>query len=226
MKKLGFLCIIFMAFSCTEKDNFVEQYPEPANLVFPDNNQECNQGVPIPGTNKTAVTFEWQDDIYADSYSVVLKDLSTQIESVFISKINELTISLKKATPYSWYVISYNSFDLETVESDIWKFYNAGDPVTSYTPFPADAVYPIMSGVYSGITSVLLEWNGLDIDNDIVNYDIYFDTVKPPSTLLGNTSQNTLETAVAPGNIYYWRVVTVDAQGNNSLSEVFEFRVE
>lgn len=226
MKKLSLLCIILTVFSCTVEDNYAPIKPEPANLIFPENNQECNKGIPISGTNKTAVTFQWQDDIHADSYAVVLKDLSTQNSSVLKSTTNELTINLEKETPYSWYVISYNAFDLETVQSTVWKFYNAGDPTTSYVPFPADAVYPVMSGVYTDIISVQLEWNGLDIDNDIINYDVYFDTVTTPTTLLANTTQNTLETPVSSGNIYYWRVVTYDAAGNNSESEIFEFRVE
>jgi len=226
MKKLGFLCIILIAFSCEVEDNFVLKNPAPANLIFPKNNQECNQGVAIPGTNTTNVIFSWEKDIYADSYTLVLKDLSTQTESFFNSNTNELSTNLEKATPYSWYVISYNSYNLETVQSETWKFFNAGDAVTSYTPFPADAVFPEMAGTYIDLTSLRLQWNGLDIDNDITSYDVYFDTTKPPTTLLSNTIHNTMDVTVNAGNIYYWRVVTHDSSGNTSESEVFEFKIE
>ncbi len=226
MKKLVYLCILLITFSCIEDDSFIAQKPGPALLVFPKNNQECNQGVPVPETNKTSVTFTWENDLSATSYTVVLKDLSTQTESEFMANSNEFTTNLEKATPYSWYVISYNALDLETVQSEIWKFYNAGDVITSYAPFPADAVYPEMSKVYTDLLSVRLEWNGLDIDNDITNYDVYFDNVKPPLVHLGNTTENTINVDVASGNIYYWRIITNDSNGNTSQSEVFEFKIE
>ena len=226
MKKLSFLFILFIAISCGEDDTFIAQKPVSATLVFPKNNQECNQGVPVPETSKTRVTFIWENDLYASSYSVVLKDLSTQLEKEFIANTNELTTHLEKATPYSWYVISYNALDLETVQSETWKFYNAGDAVTSYTPFPADAVFPEMAGTYIDLTSLRLQWNGLDIDNDITSYDVYFDTTKPLTTLLSNTIHNTIDVTVNAGNIYYWRVVTHDSSCNTSESEVFEFKIE
>ena len=226
MKKLSLLCALLIAFSCSVEDDYVQNLPEQALLIFPNNNQECNQGVEIPGTNNTNVTFTWENDINAESYALVIKNLITQIERSYTSNSNEFTASIEKATPYSWYVITYNAINLETVESDIWKFYNAGDPVTSYTPFPADAVYPEMAGVYSGITTIRLEWDGLDIDNDITDYDVYFDTETTPTNLIGNTIQNTMDTEVVAGNIYYWRIVTNDAEGNNSQSEIFQFKVD
>ena len=226
MKKLSFLFIVLIAISCSEDDQFIIQKPAPAVLVFPKNNQECNQGVPVPLTNKTIVTFTWENDLSTTFYTVVLKDLSTQTESEFIANSNELTINLEKATPYSWYVISYNALDLETVQSEVWKFYNAGDVITSYAPFPADAVYPEMSKVYKDLSSVRLEWNGLDIDNDIMSYDVYFDTVKPPLAHLGNTTENIMNVDVVAGNIYYWRIITNDSNDNTSQSEIFEFKIE
>ena len=226
MKKIIFLCLILTAFSCEKKDSFELKSPKPAKLIFPENNYECNQGEEVPGTNSTRVTFIWEKDIYADSYTLVLKNLLEQSESIFDSKTNELAINIEKATPYAWYIISYNSFDLETVQSDTWKFYNAGAGVTSYTPFPADAVFPEMAGTYINLDSIQLEWNGLDIDNDIKSYDVYFGTTKPVTTLLGNTNQNTMDVSVNPGNIYYWKVVTYDSKGNTSESEVFEFKLE
>ena len=225
MKKISFLCILLIAYSCGIEDTIVPKNPEPANLVFPENNQECNQGVVIVGTNRTEVTFIWENDSNADTYTVVLKNLITNTERIFAPKINELNVDLIKATPYSWYVISTNSYILEPIQSETWKFYNAGDPITSHAPFPADDVYPEMAGVYSDITSVRLEWNGLDIDNDIKDYDIYFDTVSPPVALLGNTIQNAMDAEVTSGNVYYWKVVTTDNEGNNSQSEIFQFKV-
>jgi len=226
MKKIVYLCILLVTYSCSKDDILLAKKPEAALLVFPKDKQECNEGVPVPNTNKTSVTFIWENDMNATSYKVVLKDLSSQIESEFITDSNELTANLKKATPYSWSVISYNAVDLETVQSEVWKFYNAGDVITSHAPFPADAVYPGISKIYQDIITVRLEWDGLDIDNDIISYDVYFDTVKPPLVHLGNTSENIMNTDVSAGNIYYWRIITNDSDSNTSQSEIFEFKVE
>jgi len=83
-----------------------------------------------------------------------------------------------------------------------------------------------ISKIYQDIITVRLEWDGLDIDNDIISYDVYFDTVKPPLVHLGNTSENIMNTDVSAGNIYYWRIITNDSDSNTSQSEIFEFKVE
>jgi len=41
----------------------------------------------------------------------------------------------------------------------------------------------------------------------------------------GNTTINSIDVDVVSGNIYYWKVITIDVVGNNSESEVFQFRV-
>ena len=59
-----------------------------------------------------------------------------------------------------------------------------------------------------------------------VCYDVYFDNVKPPLVNIGNTTENIMNIDVASGNIYYWRIITNDSNGNTSQSEVFEFKIE
>jgi len=157
---------------------------------------------------------------------VFLKNLNTLSTISLSSLTTELAITIDKGTPYSWYVISKNMKVLETAQSETWKFYNAGDPIASYAPFPADLIAPAMASTLTGITSQNLSWSGSDIDNDIVSYDVYFDISNPPTALEGNTSSSNMDVTVAAGNTYYWRVVTKDSQGNNSQSEIFEFRVE
>ncbi len=74
---------------------------------------------------------------------------------------------------------------------------------------------------------VTLSWSGLDLDNDIEGFDIYFDTVNPPlavaANLGGNASAQTV--GVMADTVYYWKVVTRDAEGNTADSGVFDFRV-
>jgi hypothetical protein len=223
MKKVNIILTLLLILSCSKDEG--NPNPSATSLIFPDNNQECNQGVDISATQST-VTFRWTTSTKTDSYDVRLKNLNTQNITSHTSLTNELPINIEKGTPYSWYVISKNIDVLETAQSETWKFYNAGDPIASYAPFPADLVSPAMGSTLTGITSQNLSWSGSDIDNDIVSYDVYFDTVNPPVTLEGNTAASNIDVTVAAGNTYYWRVVTKDSQGNNSQSEIFQFKVE
>ena len=223
MKKVNIILTLLLILSCSKDEG--NPNPSATSLIFPDNNQECNQGVDISATQST-VTFRWTTSTKTDSYDVRLKNVNTQNITSHTSLTNELPINIEKGTPYSWYVISKNIDVLETAQSETWKFYNAGDPIASYAPFPADLVSPAMGSTLTGITSQNLSWSGSDIDNDIVSYDVYFDTVNPPVTLEGNTAASNIDVTVAAGNTYYWRVVTKDSQGNNSQSEIFQFKVE
>lgn len=225
MKKISIILIVLITLGCS-KDNGGNPNPVATSLIFPDNNQECNQGVDVSGTNQSTVTFRWSVSVNTDSYDVVVKNLEAQTTSTHTSLTNELPIAIEKGTPYSWYVISKKTDIIETAQSSIWKFYNAGDPVETYAPFPADLVSPTMGSILTGVTSQTLSWTGGDIDNDIVSYDVYFDTTSPPTMLDGNTTSTTIDVTVSASNTYYWRVVTKDSQGNSSQSEIFEFRVE
>ncbi|RMZ49675.1 hypothetical protein EB822_11105 [Flavobacteriaceae bacterium PRS1] len=224
MKKVNIILTLLLILSCSKDEG--NPNPSATSLIFPDNNQECNQGIDVSGTNRSTVTFRWSASAKTDSYDVFLKNLNTLSTISLSSLTTELAITIDKGTPYSWYVISKNMKVLETAQSETWKFYNAGDPIASYAPFPADLIAPAMASTLTGITSQNLSWSGSDIDNDIVSYDVYFDISNPPTALEGNTSSSNMDVTVAAGNTYYWRVVTKDSQGNNSQSEIFEFRVE
>ncbi len=224
MKQISIILTLMLILSCSKDEG--NPNPSAVSLIFPDNNQECNQGFDVSGTNQSTVTFRWTTSAKTDSYNVLLKNLNILSTTSHSSLSNELAINIQKGTPYSWYVISKNTNVLETAESETWKFYNAGDPIASYTPFPADLVSPAMGSTLTGITTQSLSWSGSDIDNDIVSYDVYFGTANPPTMLEVNTVSTSINVTVAATNIYYWRVVTNDSQGNNSQSEIFQFKVE
>jgi hypothetical protein len=225
MKKISFILLLFLSLSCSNESVDQNTNPVAASLIFPDNNQECNQGVDVIGTTQSTVTFRWASTINTDSYDVVTKNLDSQNITTHTSLINELPITIEKGTPYSWYVISKETDNLVTAQSETWKFYNAGDPIESYAPFPADLVAPTMGANFTGGTSQILSWQGSDIDNDIISYDVYFDINSPPILLEGNTVSTNMSVTTTP-NTYYWRVETKDSQGNTSQSEIFQFKVE
>lgn len=233
MKKTLAILILTLLFNCSKGGSSDDgpitppvNAPSAANLIFPANNQECNEGTPI-SANQTSINFEWEASDNTDSYEINVKNLDTDMTSKLTSTVPEKTITLNKATPYSWYVVSKSNSTQETAQSATWKFYNAGDAIQNYAPFPADLIAPTMGANLSGVTSVTLEWSGSDVDNDIVGYDVYFDTTTPPTTQIGtDQSETTKSVDVTAGNTYYWKIITKDSEGNNSETTVFQFKVD
>ena len=200
--------------------------PSAASLSFPVNNEECNTGASV-STTLSKVDFQWTVGANATSSEVVLINLLTNDESKTTSSSNHIEITILKNTPYKWWVISKATGTSETAKSPEWKFYNSGDAITTYAPFPAELVTPI-NGTTLTTATTTLEWTGSDVDNDIASYDVYFGTVNPPSTLLENVIDpiKKIENVAVSANTYYWKVITKDDEGNSSTSQVFEFKVE
>ncbi|APZ45488.1 hypothetical protein BW723_03880 [Polaribacter reichenbachii] len=192
-----------------------------AVLVLPINNAECNQGNVI-SEQESKVYFEWNTAENADSYSIKITNLDDNSVKSLISSNTNIETALLRGVPYSWSVTAKSNGAADTT-SDTWKFFNAGDGVQNYAPFPADLVSPAMGS--SVDISTTIEWTGSDIDGDIDEYDVYLSTTNPPTELKGTTSSTTMNNlSLESGKVYYWKVVTKDSFGNNSESPVFEFR--
>ena len=217
------LACVLTFISCGSGGDDTPPAPEAASLIFPEDNTECNEGTILSDTQST-VTFRWNDATNADSYDVTVTNLnsnSTQVES---SDTNSADITILRGVPYSWSVTSKNA-STETATSDTWRFYNAGLPVQNYAPFPANLTSP-QSGIQVPAGQVTLEWEGNDIDNDITSFTVVLDTDNPPTTEVGNVSTSSFTATVDPASIYYWRITTVDREGNTSNSEISQFRTE
>lgn len=224
----------FIAFNCsgggddggsTNPPPVVIDPPGSASLVFPEQNSECTEGSNFTAT-ESDVVFDWNDSANTTNYELVLKNLETQAISNYNSSTSSLSITIFRGTPYSWYVISKNT-GTQTSQSATWKFYNAGEAISSYAPFPADLVSPDMGASFAASTNVVgLEWAGSDVDDDIVTYEVLFGTDNPPTASFETTSAMSTTANVNSGNTYYWRVITEDSQGNNSESEIFQFKID
>lgn len=228
MKKLNYLFISLLvlttAMSCGE-DSVTEDFPPAkAILSFPENNKDCYEGTIISDT-QSEVTFRWSKPANADSFTLKIKNLDDGSEQSVTSKETEAAVTILRATPFSWSVISKSNSSSKTAESDTWKFYNAGPPEENHVPDPATVVSPGKdSKVNEG--TITLEWNGSDLDNDIVSYEVYMDNSNPPTTLAGTSTANKLDVTVTKDLTYYWQVISIDAIGNKSTSEVFSFITE
>tara|TARA_R110001583_G_C5665063_1_gene409995 strand:+ start:27 stop:728 length:702 start_codon:yes stop_codon:yes gene_type:complete len=229
VKNLILILIVSLGISCGGDDNdempseVILENPTAVSLNFPANNTECNEGE-ILSDSRSEVIFKWIGAVNNDSYTVYLKNLETDVTKNYNTTLEELPISILRGVPYSWWVVSKVTGNSETAESPIWKFYNAGLPKESYPPFPADVVSPVMgSAINSG--TITLKWEGADVDGDIASYTILLDNSEIPTTSIGNPTTNAMNVDVESGKIYYWKVITIDANGNSSDSEIFQFKV-
>ncbi|MBT9189807.1 hypothetical protein [Zobellia russellii] len=198
--------------------------PDASALVFPENNEECNQGDIISAT-QSKVTFKWNASSHTDSYTLTLKNLETNETTENDATTNSLALTISRNTPYSWNIISKSNETTDTATSETWKFYNAGEGNENYAPFPAEVLTPTMgANVDQPLT---LSWKGSDVDNDIASYEVYLGTTNPPVTLHANTTDSKIDdVALSPATAYYWRVVTTDENGSSSQSPVFEFKTK
>ena len=222
MRNIVAVFIVLLFVGCGKDDP--PKPPEAANLVFPEQNSECTTGVDQSETT-SEVEFRWQSAANTDTYELRVTQLGTSVTLTETTSGTSARLVLQKGTPYSWMVITRNTKTMDAVSSSTWQFYNAGVQ-TSYAPFPAEILSP-GSGSTVAINSdgeIELSWNGADVENDINSYEIYHGTDDPPTQLVATNlvGETTLEVAVDPGT-YYWRVVTIDSQGNSSDSGIYSY---
>ncbi len=199
--------------------------PKATTLIFPEDNTECNEGVVVDELT-SRVTFQWNASEDTDSYVLSIRNMSTNQTSTTAVSAVESDVTIARGTPYEWFIISKATGTSVTAESPKFKFYNQGPGIENYAPFPVEALNPIRGAdVNNSSGTVTLEWDGTDIDDDIAEYEVFFGTDETPTESLGTTTEVTMVVAVTIGTIYYWRVITTDAHGNTSQSEVFEFKV-
>ena len=199
--------------------------PGQALLVFPEQNALCITGTGTSSMQSTVV-FKWNNAVNAGSYDLVIKNLLTGVSDIKSVPATEASVALLKNTPYSWFVVSKSASGNKTAQSDAWKFYNSEDGVLSYAPFPADELSPATGQVASLNSKITLSWKGSDTDHDILNYDVYFGTADNPPLVYKGVKETRLENIFVTSKMkYYWRVLTRDAKGNTSESDLAVFSV-
>lgn len=227
MKNWTFMVLMVLLLACGGKDDDPAPPPEGAVLVFPLKDSECNTGTSVSET-LSEVTFQWQAANNTDRYTLTVINLGTNIPQAIATKATSATLSIEKGAPFSWFVLSSNARSDETATSESWLFYNAGAQ-TTYAPFPAQINFPVPGSTVqaNSANQVRLSWTGADVEGDIEVFQIYLATENPPTTLLVETDASTMEAnaEVVSGEVYYWKIITVDAEGNRSDSGLFDFKV-
>ncbi len=204
------------------QNNGAQDEPVGVDLIFPHENSLCNEGE-NPTPTQSTVFFEWHPNDNAQSYTLTVENLDLGSVLQYETEDFIFPVTIERAMAFRWFV----TYELqgETKESEVWNFYNEGPGVQTYPPFPAEIISPNMAQNIPSTNSVVLRWEGSDVDDDIVAYDVYFGTDNPPSLNTSDITADQLTVSVAAGSIYYWRIVTKDAGGNSSQSSVYQFRI-
>lgn len=224
MKRFALIYIaLFLVCTGCGKDD--PQPPGKAALIFPEADSECTTGVSVNDLS-SEVEFRWAAASGADIYELKVINLLNGVTQTRRTTALTEIIPLKKGAPYSWQVTTSNAMGI--TESDTWKFYNAGAQ-TNYAPFPAEirSPGPGSSVRPSADGSILLEWESGDVDNDLDGHEVYVDTQDPPLNKVGETQANeqSLSVSLTPGTVYFWKVISIDKEGNTSDSGVYSFKV-
>lgn len=226
MRYLLFLPCVFMILTgCKKKSDPVP--PEAVQLVFPERNSECTTGQSL-GLETSQVTFRWQQADNTDFYELRVTNTNTGTTQTITTSNTSASLPIAKGEQFSWLIRSRNSEVTQSVSSTAWSFYNAGSRST-FAPFPAEIGAPRMSeNVFKDINNeVTLSWTGSDLDNDIVEYEVYFSIETSPEDLVNTLSNtaNSIKVSVSSNMVYYWKIVTRDGEGNSSQSGIYSFKV-
>lgn len=230
MKRIVLLfgSLILLVNSCTPEEPVVPINPSAPTLISPANDETCLDGTSI-NDSQSNVDFRWSSAANALSYELVVTNLLTQSSQTYPATSNQTTVALSKAEPYNWSVKSFGEVGSIPSESVQWKFYLAGDAIVNYAPFPSELISP-QSG--ANITPdinnlVTLIWNASDVDGDLSQFEIYLDESDASTlntTLEYQSEEERIEVEVKNNTTYYWKIIAIDNNKNQSSSGVYAFR--
>ena len=212
-------------FACKGDDG--PSLPGAVTLIFPENNSECTTGI-VLNQQTSEVEFRWQATNNAATYRLTVRHLGNGTTEQVSTSNTAARVVLDRGAPYSWSVVGQTSSGMSGTSSSTFQFYNAGN-FLSYPPFPASVVSPASGATLSANTQgqVTLEWIGGDVDGDLSGYDVFLGTQADnlSSITQVGSATNTTSVNVNSGTIYFWEVISRDAEGNSSSSGVYSFRV-
>ena len=221
------LCIYFLSliliWSCGS-----EPIPEPQAtvLIAPADLNECTTALVLSETERQ-VKFQWTLALNTDSYELVVVNTLTNARYEKTSSLLTESIVLTSGASYRWYVNSKSLLSSAVGKSSVRQFYLEGSQDESYLPFPAVLLRPENQSIVDLESSgdFLFDWEGYDLDEDIVSYAVYFGKTEDNLDLVQEgLTVSQLSLSLDTGERYFWQIITLDSEGNTSKSEVYSFQ--
>ncbi|MGA9117539.1 MAG: FISUMP domain-containing protein [Bacteroidota bacterium] len=124
---------------------------------------------------------------------------------------------LVSGATYYWKVVAKDDRG-DSTAGPAWSFTTNLPPGAPANPYPD-------SGATHITTSPTLSWSCSDPDSDPLTYDVYFDMVHPPDTLVSSNQPDTIlaRTGLVSGATYYWKVVAKDDHGDSTAGPAWSF---
>ena len=198
--------------------------PTTPTLTYPTNNLLCinNQlDFQYASTDPDGDTITYQIQIATDNtFATIVQTQTTTATSK--------TITLDKGIAYYWRVKATDSKSASSSYSNVFNFYTEGEGITNHLPFAPELVSPALNAAVTTSTADL-QWNGSDTDtSDTLTYDVYFDTVNPPTTKVSpdQTTNSYTTTTLSATTTYYWKIVVKDNQGGQTIGQIWNFKTD
>jgi hypothetical protein len=142
---------------------------------------------------------------------------------LFVAEITEMMFQppqLAELTTFYWRIVARDAFNA-TTSSPTWTFTTRAvntPPIAPYAPSP-------VSGATNVALGTELAWASSDIDQDPIEFDVYFGTSSPPPLVAEGvmTTSYAAETQ-ALDTVYYWQIVARDLVGHETSGPIWSFR--
>ena len=202
--------------------------PESVFLVAPDNLESCTTASRVNDLERQ-VRFQWTASLHTDQYELIIENVLTNQQFRSSTFLLNASVILPAGSPYRWFVRSKSSLTSVTSDSQTWNFYLEDYPLESHFPFPAKLVLPENNSTISLTISgeVLFSWQAKDLDEDIESYELYLGSTQDQLLLKrGEILQNQTSEVLENNTVYYWQIVTIDENQNQSKSQVYSFQTQ
>jgi hypothetical protein len=134
------------------------------------------------------------------------------------------SFSLAPSTPYFWRIVPNNLVG-DALNNITMSFTTNPVPSGTSSPTPTHQVTGLQP------TGINLSWSAPTVHSRNLRYEVYFDNVNPPTTLLAVTIQPWLDIdeflteTLAFATTYYWQVVPSDVNGTATDCPVWSFTI-
>ena len=228
------LGVMVTIIGCSNDNSSDEIALVAADYLTPANNSIC-EGTVLPNDEGIEVFFSWNpftsDAGASINYTINLTDMGTnEVQTIqVINGTTNATVTLKPNTVYNWEVTATNAQGT-TVTGATGQFQTPHEAVSNYAPFPANLLQPQNEGTVSATASTMaFDWEGNDPDageSVSLKYELYLGTTTNPTVVANNltSSEATVNYSLTGGTTYYWKVKSVDVNGNASYSQLWSFK--
>ena len=224
MKKV-FLLMILIVLGCGPDPI---PAPESVFLIAPDNLESCTTASRVNDLERQ-VRFQWTAALNTDQYELIVENTLTNQQFRSTTSLLNATVILPAGAPYRWFVRSKASLTTVTADSQTWSFYLEDSPEESHFPFPAKLILPENNSTVTLNASgeTLFSWQAKDLDEDIESYQLYIGNNEDQLSLKREGILQTQTSEMLEENSeYFWQIITIDSNQNQSRSKVFSFQTD